>query len=299
MKIAFWSNVRKKTGVTTNMACIAAMTSIAGMGKTILLENHYSLHSLGNILLAPEQITSLKEQGQYYDKYGIEYVLKQIYSGHSGSDLIRQISIPLLYTNMYYLPQSYIVNREVFNYEFDLVREELFRSLEEISDYVFIDTETNQNLSSNTILSDADMIVVNLRQDPVMLDEFFENYSSVREKAVYLLGEYQPEIAWNLRRICYRYRISRDQIGVVPYNIELEESMNQGRVLQFLNRNYYKASGRENDYFMRQVRKASLMVRQNLLKIRRMQPDDMEQRVSGLLFDKNARYNGNSNNERK
>lgn len=269
MKIAFWSPIRGRVGVTTNMTCIAAMTSIAGAGKTMLLENHYGLHNIGDIILAPEQINEIREQSRYYYKYGIEYVLKQLYTGENGADVIRQTAIPLLYTSMYYLPQSYIVNREVFNYEFNLVREKLFHCLEETSDFIFIDTETNQNLSSNSILSEADLIVVNLPQDPQIMDNFFDHYTSIREKGVFLIGEYQKEYAWNLRRICYRYHISRDRIGVIPYNMELEESLRQGRLLQFLNRNYYQASGRENDYFIRQTKKASMMVRQNLLQIRR------------------------------
>lgn len=261
MKIAFWSNIRGKSGVTTNMVCIATLTSIAGAGRAVLLENHYSINSISDIVLAREQIEQLKENGRYYNRDGIEYVLKGIYSGKNGEDLIRHAALPLLYTNIYYLPQSYIVNKEVFNYEFSLVYKELFYNLELFSDNVFIDTERNENLSSNTILYEADMVVVNLLQDKASLREFFDNYSSIQEKAVYLIGSYQPELLFNYRRICYEYHIPKDKIGIIPYNIELLESMSQGRVVQFLNRNYEKASCRENEYFMRHCKKSSIMVK--------------------------------------
>ncbi len=269
MKIAFWSNIRGKSGVTTNMVCIATLTSIAGAGRAVLLENHYSINSISDIVLAREQIEQLKENGRYYNRDGIEYVLKGIYSGKNGEDLIRHAALPLLYTNIYYLPQSYIVNKEVFNYEFSLVYKELFYNLELFSDNVFIDTERNENLSSNTILYEADMVVVNLLQDKASLREFFDNYSSIQEKAVYLIGSYQPELLFNYRRICYEYHIPKDKIGIIPYNIELLESMSQGRVVQFLNRNYEKASCRENEYFMRHCKKSSIMVKKNLLDIRK------------------------------
>lgn len=269
MKIAFWSNVRGRSGVTTNMVCISALASIAGAGKAVLLENHYSCNSIAGMVLSAGQVDELKESGRYYNREGIEYVLKGLYSGNDGNELLRHATLPLLYTSMYYLPQSYIINREVFNYEFNLVYKKLFYSLELFADNVFIDTERNENLSSNAILTEADLVVVNLIQDKTALREFFDNYSSIQEKAVYIIGAYQPELILNYRRICYEYHIPKDKIGIIPYNIELSGSMSEGRILQFLNRNYEKASGRENDYFMRQCKKSSMMVRKNLLDIRK------------------------------
>lgn len=269
MKIAFWSPVRESVGVTTNVTCIATLASLATANRTILLENHYSGRNIADLVLTQERSNALREQGHYYTKYGVEYVLKRMYSGKNGTELLRQVAVPLLCEKLLYLPQSYIVNREVFNYEFELVREELFRCLEEMAEYVFVDTETNCNLSSNTILSDADLIVVNLPQEADIMRDFFENYSSIREKAVFLFGKYQKDCIWTLRRICYEYHLRREQVGAVPFDAELESAVMQGRLLQFLNINYYKACGRENDYFMRQAKKAAAMVRENAIRIRR------------------------------
>jgi len=273
VKIAFWSNIRGKSGVTVNMVCIAALSSIAGAGKAILLENHYSCNSIASLVFPAEQANQFKESGRYYNQEGIEHVLKRLYSGHDGEELLRHAALPLLYTSMYYLPQSYIVNKEVFNYEFSLVYKKLFYNLELFSDNVFIDTERNENLSSSLILNEADLVVVNLVQDKMALREFFDNYSSIQEKAVYIIGAYQPELLYNYRRICYEYHIPKDKIGIIPYNIDLSGSMCEGRILQFLNRNYEKATGRENDYFMRHCKKASMMVRKNLIDIRKRQKE--------------------------
>lgn len=81
MKIAFWSNIKGKSGVTTNTVCIAALTAISGAGKAVLLENHYSINSIADIVLSREQTEQLKESGRYYNRDGIEYVLKGLYSG--------------------------------------------------------------------------------------------------------------------------------------------------------------------------------------------------------------------------
>lgn len=280
MKIAFWSNVRGAAGVTTNLACVSALTSISGQGKSVILENHYSIKGIGDILLVPEKLELLHEQGEYYSHYGIEYVLKQLYSGADGEKIVHHATIPLLFSTLHYLPQGKIVNKEVFNYEFNLVQKDLFKALSEISDYVFIDTETNQNLSSNVILSQADVIVVNLNQDPIHLQEYFANYSSIQEKAIYLIGNYRPELSWNVGRICKEFHIPKERIGIIPYNMELQDSMLQGHLLQFLNRNYYKPSDAENEYFIRYAKRASQMVRKNVLRVRK------EQKQSGNVLAK-------------
>ncbi|MCD7825999.1 MAG: hypothetical protein LUH14_08570 [Clostridiaceae bacterium] len=277
MKISFWSNVRHAAGVTANMACISVLISLGRMGRSVLLENHYSVNGIGDILLASEKIGRLRECGEYLNHYGIEYVLKRLYSGEAGDKLLHQAVIPLFFSSLNYLPQGRIVNKEVFNYEFSLVQEELFLLLESASDYVFIDTEPNQNLSSSLILSEADLIVVNLDQNPVHLKDFFSNYDSIQEKAVYLIGRYRPEAFWNISRICKEYHIARNKIGVIPYNMEMEESMLQGHLLQFLNRNYYKAADQESDYLLRYGKKAAQMIRKNILLLRREEQEKKQE----------------------
>ena len=157
--------------------------------------------------------------------------------------MIQHTAIPLLFQNLFYLPQSFIVNRDVFNYEFELVRETLFQCLEEAADLLFVDTESNRNLSTTSILSDADLIVVNLRQDTKMLTEFFENHPIIRNKAFFLIGKYQPNHT---------------------YNLELEEAVTYGRVLQFLNRNIDEKQNKENAFFMRQVDRAVELLHQRI-----------------------------------
>ncbi len=269
MKISFWSHVRGLAGVTTNLTCISALVAIGRMGKTVILENHYSTNSIGDLILVPEQIAYLHEHGEYYSRYGMEYILKRLYSGEKGEKLIHGGSIPLLFSSMLYIPQGKIVNREVFEYEFNLVQEELFQALEHLADYVFVDTEANQNLSSNVILKEADMVVVNLDQDIMHLRGFFNNYASMLDKAVYLIGNYQSEAEWDVSRICKEFHIPRERIGIIPFNMEMADSMAQGRLLQFLNRNYYKASDSENEYLLRYAKKASQMIRKNAMRIRR------------------------------
>ena len=264
MKVAFWSNIRKKGGVSTNMVCIAAVSAIAGIGRSVLLENHYNVNNLNGMLLSQEKIAMLHETGQYYNKYGIEYILKRLYTGTASEQLIRKASIPLLYSSIYYLPQSYIVNREVFDYEFELAHKDLFQSLESISDMVFIDTESRGNASSVQILEEADLVVVNIDQDKEDWDDYFENYASMLEKSVFLIGRYEKENPFNLELIQRQYHIPRGKMAVITYNIDLHIAANEGRMIPFLNRNYLKSSRAENEYLMGEVKRAVIMLKENM-----------------------------------
>lgn len=266
MKICFWSPVRGRAGVTTNMACISALAAIGKTGKIYILENHYSIHGIGDILMEQETVDSFREHGEYHSCYGIEYLLKQMYLGEPGEKLIHHSAIPLLFSSLFYIPQGRIVNKEVFNYEFRMAYEKVFQALESHSEYIFIDTETNQNLSSNIILSHSDLIVVNLPQDEEQLAVFFQGNQSIQEKAVYLIGGYQEGTSCNMSHICREYKIPRDRIGIIPYNLELQEAMSNGHLLQFLNRNYFQAEDRENEYLLRYAKRAVRMIQKNALR---------------------------------
>lgn len=266
MKICFWSPVRGRAGVTTNAACISALLAIGQKGKTMILENHYNIRGVGDILLEPEMVEEFREHGEYHSAYGIEYLLKRIHLGEPGEKLLHHAVIPLLFSSMFYIPQGHIVNKEVFNYEFRLAYPRLFQALESFSDYIFIDTETNQNLSSSIILSQADLVVVNLPQDAEQIAVFFRERQSIQENAVYLIGSYQEEYPCNLSYICGKYKISRERIGIIPYNMELQDAMCSGHLLQFLNRNYYQVEDRQNEYLLRYAKRAANMIRKNAIK---------------------------------
>ena len=65
MKIAFWSNSRGMSGVTSNLACISALSSLMSGKKAVLFENHFDVNNLGDVL-------------------GIEYREKEILCEASG-----------------------------------------------------------------------------------------------------------------------------------------------------------------------------------------------------------------------
>ena len=115
--------------------------------------------------------------------------------------------------------------------------------------------------------------MVNLSQNPSSIRDFFDNYASLKEKVLFLIGAYQPELPFSFTRICYEFNIPRNKIGVIPYNVELRDAMLSGKILQFINRNFYRPSGSDNVYFIRKCRQAAAMIRKYMAAVKRQSID--------------------------
>ena len=55
MKIAFWSNARGHSGVTSNLACISVLSALSCPNeRTIVFENHKNIVNLGSTYYHPQ-----------------------------------------------------------------------------------------------------------------------------------------------------------------------------------------------------------------------------------------------------
>jgi len=61
MKIAFWSNVRGHSGVTSNLACISVLSALSCPNeRTIVFENHKNIVNLGSTYYHPQSGCDVK-----------------------------------------------------------------------------------------------------------------------------------------------------------------------------------------------------------------------------------------------
>lgn len=259
MKIAFWSNAHGKNGVTSNLACMSVMEILEQNRKNILLENHFSINNLETVLNHTMSKNRLNEYN-FYNQKGIEHLMRKIHSGFSLENAVNNSVMTFMEDKMNYLPQNYLMNQEVFDYEFNQVMNPMFELLEQFCDTVYIDTAAGNTLSSKMILEEADLIVVNLSQNQYILEDFFEHYQSLTDKCVYLLGNYTPESKYTKVYIMKKYHIPRDRIAAIPYNVSFRDALNNGSLISFLNHNYPCERKNENYYFMRETRRAFLML---------------------------------------
>lgn len=238
------------------MAGVGIMSALEYKKKVLMLENHFHINNLENALINRANNMVREEELYYYNHIGMDSLIKKLHSSMETKDMIRVSAIEFLNQSIYYIPQSHLNNREIFEYQLNEVIHLLLDRIRQEADLAFIDTAGNSNLTSKVILSRADTVVVNLNQDPNIIRHFFENYNSLISKAVFLIGNYNRNSNYNLTKIRRKYHINKEKIAVIPYNIEFKDAMSSGNLIPFLSRNHDCKRDDENYYFITELKKA-------------------------------------------
>ncbi len=265
MKIAYWSNSYEQSRVTYNLAAVSVASVMRYPYTVTVLENNLHKYNLGLAYLGTDRVMLLQEAGNnYYEGGGIEGLLRQIYRGEGDYSYLKPYLKEIIRNHLYYIPQSRFIHNDLFDYELTMNADALFHILEETFDLCYIDTSPH-NLNSKTILETADRIVVNLCQNQTYLDDFFENYSSLIPKAIFILGNYSPQSIWTCKRISKLYDIPSEKITPIPYCEAFENSFARGRAVEFMTSNYLCKKDQPNYLFMMSVRRAAAMIMKNIV----------------------------------
>lgn len=261
MNIAFWSNVNEKCGVSANLAAISLASVIRFPYKILVVENHLCSNNLGQAYLGSSRVDMVREVGtNYYEGGGIECLLRKINRGLYYYDHMEPYIKEIIYNHLYYIPQSKVIHKDIFNYELYHNISPMFEFLENHSNISFIDTASSQNLSSQTILEKSDFIVVNLCQNSVLLEDFFLNYSSIIPKAVFIISKYSKQSIFNSKKLSQMYDIPKEHIVAIPYNEMFCNAFLNGSIIEFMNRNYVCDKNNPNYDFIQAVKRATNMI---------------------------------------
>jgi len=249
LKTVFWSHVRGQCGTTLHLASVAVAEALYYDTKVVLMENHDHLLNIEQCLVNKPRDMLLHENGSY-SSYGLENLMEQFKTCGIENEkrLIRKCALSFIHDRLYYLPHGYLRNRDLLDYEFSKNMVGLFSGLERYFGNVYIDTFATGCLSTKLIVDCADLIVVNLNQNPAVLDNFFSNFSMLRSKAIFVLGNYNPGRINSVKSIRRKYQIAEDRIFAVPFCIEAAESESDGGMVNFIARNYIEPSLECRDY---------------------------------------------------
>ncbi|BCJ95782.1 hypothetical protein acsn021_33510 [Anaerocolumna cellulosilytica] len=176
------------------------------------------------------------------------------------SVIIKEASMEILDNYLYYIPVNHYLNRYIFDYQLNDNIGKILKASEKFADIIYIDTSNENNLSSKYILEEVDLVVVNLVQNSSMIKYFFDNYSSILDKSVFLFSRYHKTSNLNIQKISKTYSINKSDLAVIPYNIEYQEAVLKGTVVEFLSSNYNCKRKNPNYGFMRELRKAVTMI---------------------------------------
>lgn len=121
------------------------------------------------------------------------------------------------------------------------------------SGYVFLDCGSGLDACKRHILSQADMIVVNVRQREEELNRLFLEHRCLLAKSMVLVGNYCEQSEISRRYLEHMYRIEPEHLGVVSYNSEFYQACLRGRVRHFVKSRQDHPGCMRNSLFIREL----------------------------------------------
>ena len=261
MQIAFFGNTRGKAGITSNMAAVSTFLALEMQMRLVLFENHFNLNNIENGFWENSYEDFVMETPFFYHHQGIDQVMKSLDSGIGLQEVIRDAALEPVADRLFYIPQSNTGNKEVFEYELNRILDFLLMELSKFAQLVVVDTAAADNLTTKTILEKADLIVMNLCQDPYVLMDCFKRFGAIRHKCLYLLGNYDKSSRYSVKYVMRQFEVPKDRIAVIPYNTEFRDAMSLGKLVAFLSRNAACSRQDENYYFIRELKRACSVIK--------------------------------------
>ena len=267
MKIAFFSK-DGDSGVTSNMSAISIAGILGHDVKILALENHWSKDSIARNFLYQRGINIPKEGEVHYLGQGMLESLVMHISDRTKKRRTDIWTLEVIQDSLYYLPQN-AYSKDVFDYEFYSNVLPRLHTLENAYDLVLIDTK-NYTLNSRIILEEADLVVVNLRQDLDDIASFFSYYSSIAYKSIFLISNYRTHKSCNLNKIRAQFNLRKDSIVSVAHNLQFENALYQGKIINFMYDHFQCVKGDLNYCFMRDIKNATGMILKNVQELKQV-----------------------------
>lgn len=257
VKIIFFSK-EGDCGVTSNMSAISIAGILEFQMRILTLENHWSQEGIAQYLMYEKRFQMLKEERVPYLGRGVDESLVMHYAHCSKKRRTDIMTIEVIQDSLYYMPQN-AYSKDVFDYEFYYNVIPKLNFLEQSYEYVFIDTK-NYTMNSRVLLDEADLVVVNLKQNYDEIKSFFTNYSSLTYKSLFLISNYRPHRALNIAKIKKEFNIPKENIATIPHNQQFENAIYHGKVINYMFEHYQCNRVDPNYEFMRDVKKATKML---------------------------------------
>lgn len=262
MKIVFWSNY-PKSDVTSNMTAVCVMFSLMYPVKVMMMTNHCNHDNLGRTLLGRCYDEVLKEESGYFTGHGLKPNIKRIEDVPSCFEFPKSAET-LSEDGLYYFAQGKLFNNEI--YELRIMDEinHFFEYLNEVEDYIFIDAKSQDSISTAGLLEEADIVVVNLKQDEKLMKDFFKKYASITGKAFFFISEYKQKSGFSKNKFINEFSIHPNRVAVIPYNPEFVPLVDDGRITEYVMRNYDCRKNSKEYYYISHLKRAARLLKKIL-----------------------------------
>lgn len=260
LKIAFWSE-EDGCGTTSAMTAIASVCSDVWNMKTVLIQvggQEGDLHQkLGTGALA----TCMVKEGNLYDAQGQwDGLLRLIKNKGLTEEMLLGHMVPVVKGRMYYLEQGGCRMQERYRKSAMEGMRQAIRFAERVSDLTFVDCGCGEGGMPGYLLPQADVVVVSISQERQNLDAYFQGRHAFHGKVIYLVNQYHPESIYNKKNLNRLYRLSEEELAVIPHNPVFRHVSERGKVERFVRRHMRCMAFDHQFYFMQELMQTAGMV---------------------------------------
>lgn len=235
MNIAFWSNVRHQSGVTSCVALISVLWVELFVEEVAVTSNHVCNFGLEKRLYGGIEFEEKTAKKAYNFVLGEPEYFRMLYSGKIQSTL-------WLGDNLRFIPME---GDTADLFEIEGLQGVNGKKTEK--EYLLIDTACGYGLGSQKILEEAEVTVIVFPSNRECIDTFFQSEAGLWENSFFILGNYQTVPSCRPSYLTKRYHIPKERIGVIPYDVGFEQAMREGNTISFVTR-HMNCSRRSSAY---------------------------------------------------
>lgn len=231
MQVSFWSNYHQ-LGTTDNLVAIALYMALKYRLRILLAHNHFDRSTLETAFIDKSYMEhSLMD----FSETGIDALSRFIKFNKLEKNAISSYTTTVLKNRLDILTGTRNKNKSIYQNNLKETIGLILQSAVEYYDLVFIDTAPGDSEISQKIIRNSDLIVVNLCQNPIVIENFMENYADYLEKALIILGKYDVNSRFGIKRI--RKHFNLKNVYAIPYNIEFADACIESRAVDYIIKN--------------------------------------------------------------
>lgn len=260
MKVVFWSNTLQEAGTTSNMIAIALSIAIRTPYRILLMESQRGTHCLDDILIPCKNVCEIKEDYQYFQNSGVDYLLQMGSWGRMDEEVFRQSTESLIEGQAYYMPGTKKRGMELYEQQMKNQIESILTMAEKVNDITFIDCGGKSNALTVRMMELSDVIVVNVPQNYEFLNQFFQTHQKFSDKLIFLLGNYQKKGICSMETVQRIYRIPEQILGRVCYQPDFHFAYQKGKIVKYMQQIMTQKTGSRQEDFVKSINEAANLI---------------------------------------
>ena len=134
---------------------------------------------------------------------------------------------------------------------------EFINFLELNMDIVFMNLANRTDEEAKSLMRNADLVVVNLKQKNGDFDRYYAQYANLSKKIFLLIGNYYENEYCNKESLQKKYRIPKRQLAVIPNNPEYQIACERGSLERYIRRMQLRFVSAIKDQFFKAVGNAA------------------------------------------